>query len=163
MIKWFVAHNLVLNFDKMNKMKFITKNSSHSTLHTGYKEMYIEQTVNAKFLGLQIDIRINWKNHIEQMTPKLSTVFHSARSMVHISNINILKSIYYAYFHSITKYGIIFWGHSSNGGKLCTLQKKFMGIMAGAQPRNSCRCLFKQSDILPVPCQYIVINELYYQ
>ena len=34
-IKWFPANNLVLNFDKTNIMKFITKNSSHSALHTG--------------------------------------------------------------------------------------------------------------------------------
>jgi hypothetical protein len=27
--------------------------------------------------------------------------------------------------------------------------------MAGAQPRSSCRSLFKQLEILPVPCQYI--------
>jgi hypothetical protein len=26
--------------------------------------------------------------------------------------------------------------------------------MAGAQPRTSCRSLFKQLEILPVPCQY---------
>jgi len=37
-IKWFAASKLVLNLDKMNIMKFITKNSSHSTLHISYKE-----------------------------------------------------------------------------------------------------------------------------
>jgi hypothetical protein len=42
------ANNLVLNLDKTNIMKFITKNSSHSTLCTGYKEKYTEETVNAK-------------------------------------------------------------------------------------------------------------------
>jgi len=53
MIKWFAANNLVLNLDKMNMsiMKFITNNSSHSTLHFGYKEKYIEEAVNTKFLG----------------------------------------------------------------------------------------------------------------
>jgi hypothetical protein len=38
MIKWFAANKLVLNIDKTNIMKFITKNSSHSRLHIGYKE-----------------------------------------------------------------------------------------------------------------------------
>jgi len=52
-------------------MKFITKNSAHSTLHIGYKEKYIEGTVNTKFLGLQTD-NINWKNCSEEMIPKLS-------------------------------------------------------------------------------------------
>jgi hypothetical protein len=30
------------------------------------------QSVNTKFLGLQIDNHLNWKNHIDQMVPKLS-------------------------------------------------------------------------------------------
>jgi len=69
-IKWFAANNLVLNFDNMNIMKFITKKSSHSTLHIDYKESYIEETMNSEFLGLQIDNHINWKNYIEQMILK---------------------------------------------------------------------------------------------
>jgi len=31
-------------------MKFITKNSSHSTLHIGYKEKYTEKIMNTKVL-----------------------------------------------------------------------------------------------------------------
>jgi len=42
------ANNLVLNLDKTNIMKFITKDSSHSTLYTGYEEMYTEETLNTK-------------------------------------------------------------------------------------------------------------------
>jgi len=72
MIKWFAANNLVLNLVKMNIMKFITNSSSHSTLHIGYKENYVEETVNTKSRGLQIDNHLNWKNQTEQMIPKLS-------------------------------------------------------------------------------------------
>ena len=53
-IKWFAANNLVLNLDKMSVIKFITKNSSHSTLHIGYTDSYIEETVNTKFLRFEI-------------------------------------------------------------------------------------------------------------
>jgi len=59
MFKWFAAYNLILNLDKINIMKFITMNSSHPTLHIGYKEKYIKETVNTKFIGLQIDSHIN--------------------------------------------------------------------------------------------------------
>jgi hypothetical protein len=58
-IKLFAANNLVLILDKTNIMTFITKNSSHSTLHIGYKEKYIEDTVNTKFLSSQIDNHTN--------------------------------------------------------------------------------------------------------
>jgi len=54
MIKWFAA-NYVLNVNKTNIMKFITKNSSHSTEHIGYKGKYIEGTpvpVAARLLRL---------------------------------------------------------------------------------------------------------------
>jgi len=58
-IKLFAANNLVLNLDKTNIMTFITNNSSHSTLHIGYKEKYIQDTVNTKFLSSQIDNHTN--------------------------------------------------------------------------------------------------------
>jgi len=77
----------------MNIMKFIAKNLSHSMLHIGYKEKYIKETVSTKFLGSQIDNQINWKNHIEQMTPKLSVACYALKLMVCISNINTLKSV----------------------------------------------------------------------
>ena len=83
-------------------------------------------------------------NLIEQMVFKLSGACYAVRSVVHISNINILKSIYYAYFHSVIKYGIIFGGNISNSGKNFSLQKKIIRIMASAQPRTSCRSIFKQ-------------------
>ena len=108
MIKWFAANKLVLNLDKTNIMQFITKDTTHSTLCIGYTEKYIEETVNTKFLGLQTDNHLNWKKHNEKMSPKLSGEQDAIRLMVHVSDINTLKKIYYVYFHSVTKYGIIF-------------------------------------------------------
>jgi hypothetical protein len=67
-----------------------------------------------------------------------------------------LISIYYAYFHSVIKYWIILGGNSSNSGKMLILLKKVARIMVGAQPRTSCRSLFKQLMIPPVRCQYIL-------
>jgi len=106
-------------------MKFIIKNSSHSTLHISHKEKYIEETVKTNFLGLQIDNHINWKNNIEQMTPEVSEACYANRSMVHISNINMVQYIYYAYFNSIIKYGNIFWGTSlPTVGRLSVYKRK---------------------------------------
>jgi len=93
MIKWFAANNLVLNLDKMNIMKFKTRNSEHSTLHIGYKEEYREERENTKFIGLQIDNHINWMNHTEEMIPKLSGACYAIRSMVPVSNINTLMNL----------------------------------------------------------------------
>ena len=111
--------------------------------------------MSTKFLFLQIDNHINCKNHIEQRIPKLIGACYAIRSIVHVSNINTFKSIYSAYFRSVIKYEIIFWGSSSKQWQVFTLHKKTVRIMAGAQPRTSCRSLFRQLEILPVSCQYI--------
>jgi hypothetical protein len=91
------------------------------------------------------------------MIPKLSGACYAARLMVHINNINTVKSIYYAHFHSVIKYSIIMGGNSSNSGKIFTLQKEIVRRMATAQPRTSYRSLFKQVEISPVPYPYILL------
>jgi hypothetical protein len=73
-----------------------------------------------------------------------------------MSNINTLKSIYYAYFHSVIKYGITFGGNSSNSGKIFTLKKKALRITPGAQLRTSCKVYLNNLEILPMPYQYIL-------
>jgi hypothetical protein len=88
-------------------------NSQHRAWGVGYKGKYVEETVNTKFLGFHIDNHVNWKNHIDQMITKLSGACYAIRSVVHINNINTLKSIYFAYFNSIIKCGIIFGGSLS--------------------------------------------------
>jgi hypothetical protein len=84
----------------------------------------------------------------------------------HISNIDTLKLIYFAYFHSLMKYGITFWGNSSDSKKVFTLQTKAVIIIVGTKPQIPCSDPFKESQILPLPCKYIfsllnfVINNL---
>jgi hypothetical protein len=98
---------------------------------------------------------LNWKNHIDWLIPKISGACYAAISLLHISNTDPLKSIYFAYFHSLMKYRIIFLGSSSDSKKVFTLQKKIVRIMVGVKPQNSCRDLFKRFQILPLLCEYI--------
>jgi len=80
-------------------MKFITKNSSHSTLHIGYKEKYTEEMVRTQFLHLESYNHLKWKIHIQQMIPKLSAACYAVRSMMHISKINTPKSFFFIYIY----------------------------------------------------------------
>jgi hypothetical protein len=54
-------------------------NSPQHTLSTSHKEKYVEKSVNRQCLGLQIDNHINWKNHIDQLVPKLSAACYAVR------------------------------------------------------------------------------------
>jgi hypothetical protein len=73
----------------------------------------------------------------------------------HVSQ-QMLKAIYYSYFHSIMAYGVIFWGHSAGSIRVCRLQKRIIRIMMGCKSRDSCRKLFIKLKILPLPSLYIL-------
>jgi len=146
MIEWFSASMLVLNLEKTNIMRFVTINQSYCALTISHKDKWIDEVVNLKFHGIQIDSLLNWKNHIEQIIPKLSVACYMVRQMYHICNNVTFRSIYFAYFHSNVSYGIILWGNSSDSRKIFTLQKRIIRIMKDAHPRTSYRKLFKNLD-----------------
>lgn len=54
------------------------------------------------------------------------------------------------------KYGILFLGNSSHSERVFRIQKKCMRIIAKVPFGTSCRPLFKQFCILPLPCVYIL-------
>jgi hypothetical protein len=62
MSKWFAVNRLSLSLDKTNIVKFVADNSPHHALSIGYN---VQESINMKFLGLQID-NLNWTNHIEK-------------------------------------------------------------------------------------------------
>jgi hypothetical protein len=71
-------------------------------------------------------------NHIEEMISKSSAACYVIRLMVHISNINSeinLLCILSFYYNIWKHFG---GGNSSNSGKIFTLQKKIVRIMADA-------------------------------
>jgi hypothetical protein len=63
----------------------------------------------------------------------------AVRLLSHISHNDTLKSISFAYFWPLMKYGIIFWGNASHSKKVFSLQKKIVRIMTDVKPRDSCR------------------------
>ena len=155
---WLVSANkLVLNLEKTNITKFVTINEPYCALTVIYKDKCIEEAVNLKFLGIQIDSHLNSRNHTDQIIPKLCVACYMVRQMYHICNNDILRSLYLAYFHTTANYGIILWGISSYSRKIFTLQKRIIWIMMGAHPRTSCRELFKKLEILTIPSQYIYL------
>jgi hypothetical protein len=94
---------------------------------------------------------LNWKSHIDRILPKLSNAGFVIRQLFYILNLKTLRMTHFAYFHSIIKYGIIFWGNATNSCKVFRLQTRVMRIMSVEEPRASCRGLFMKLEILPVP------------
>jgi len=65
---------------------------------------------------------------------------------------DVSKLVYYGSFHSITSYGVIFWGNTTEGKRLFTTQKRVIRIMVSAQERELSGSLFKRFSTPPT-CQ----------
>ena len=99
----------------------------------------IEEVTNTTFLGLELDNNITWKNHVGKILPKLCRACYTITTMYPISSLNTLQMIYFAYFHSILNYCIIFWGNSTESKKVFLAQKRIIRIMTGSKTRASCK------------------------
>lgn len=69
--------------------------------------------------------------------------------------------VYYAYFHSNTNYGSIFWRNSSHSTKIFKIQMNIIRIITRCRRKDSCTDLFKNLIILPLQSQYTLSLLLY--
>src|SRR5215469_18950593 len=95
----------------------------------------ILQTNFVKFLGITVDSTLSWKQHTDTITPKSNKACYIIRrSKLYLSN-DALKMVYYAFFHSVMSYGLIFGGNSTKSKCVIKLQKRAIRLIMVA--RNS--------------------------
>jgi len=79
---------------------------------------------STKFLGLIIDNTLSWKNHITEIALKLNKACYVIRTLTFLKSPDLLRMVYFSYFHSIMSYGIIFWGNSHHSVNIFKIQKQ---------------------------------------
>jgi hypothetical protein len=153
--KWFKTKLLSLNFDKTHFIHFKTKNIQTTEIKVKYKDKLINPLNNIKFLGIYVNDTLTWSTHLDRLTKKLSTTCYAIRVLKHFMPLKTWIMTYYAYFHSLMNYGIIFWGHSLYSIHIFRLQKKGIRIITSTMNIESVRNVFKNLKILPLQSQYI--------
>jgi hypothetical protein len=142
--------------EKTNIMKFTSNTRQNEIFHIIYQNRLLTGTNNTKFLGLELDKNVNWKNHIQKILPKLSSACYLIRRMYSFCNLNTLMMIYFAYFHSVMEFGIIFWGVSVESKRIFPQQKRIIRFLTGSSSRATCRMMFFELKILTLTSQYIL-------
>ena len=69
-------------------------------------------------------------------------------------SLDVLRSTYFLYVHSIISYGITFWGNSSHSEEMFEIQRRIIRIIINSSKTASCQQLFKELNILPTESQY---------
>ena len=106
-------------------------------------------------------LKQNWLSYLLTIlflgkhTLNILSLNYAQRSDKRYISLNILNMIYYSCSHFVMTYGLLFWGHSSDSIKIFRLQK-IIRIMLGYRNSDSCRKLFFNLEILPLPSQYIL-------
>jgi len=93
-------------------------------LKIGYNNNFITSSTHTKFLGITLNNTLSWNNHIYSIMKKLSRACYIIRNAKTCMSASSLRKIYYAFFHSVMSYGIMFWGNSSHGSTIFKIQKK---------------------------------------
>jgi hypothetical protein len=158
---WFNVNLLTLNFNKSQYLEFRTKNYYNVNTQIKYNQKCMTNATEIKFLGLIIDDTLSGKQHIEQVVNKMFTACYALRNIKHVVPLDTLRVIYFAHIHSIIRYGIIFWGSSSHANRVFILRKKIIGIITNTRPRDSCREVFKNMEIITLYSQYVYSLILY--
>jgi len=154
--KWLRANQLSLNFNKTNYVHLKTKRNMSVNLKIGFNNNFITNSSYTKFLRVTMNNILSWNNHIDLIMKKLSKACYVIRNAKTYMSVSSLKVIYYAFFHSIMSYGIIFRGNSSHSSIIFRIQKKAIRIMEGRGNRVSRRNVFKKLQILPLTSQYML-------
>ena len=149
--EWFRSNKLSLNVGKTNYVVF--KNNPkpiESNLNIKVGNIPIEHKNVVKFLGVYIDAKLEWHDHIKYIKNKLNSSIYAMRKVKNILNTNHLITLYYSLVYPYIDYGISLWGstHSTYVNKLVTKQKNVIRIVGRAQYNAHTSPLFKQMHIV---------------
>jgi hypothetical protein len=133
----------------------VTPKSPEYTLSVIYNNFRLKVVDNVRFLGMELDCQLNWKQYTEKYLKKLNMACFIIWKLQALVSEQILLMIYFSYSQSQREYGIIIWGSSLVMRTLLLAQKRVIRVLLRLGPRYSCREGFKRLGILTVPSLYI--------
>ena len=103
-----------------------------------------------KYLGVLIDSNLNWKEHILNMSKKITKSIGIICKLRHFVNTQTLVQLYYAIIYPFLTYGCMVWGstYCSNIKPLEILQKRTIRIISFAKFDEHSTPLFAKLKII---------------
>jgi dsDNA-binding SOS-regulon protein len=113
---WLQKNDLCINTDKTIAMSFHSNQSRDPFKpQIMFKNTEIAYSSELRLLGIYITENLNWHVHIRSLCSSLSKASYITKSLKEVMSPYMLGSIYFAYFQSRLRYGIIF---GEEGGKV---------------------------------------------
>lgn len=140
---WFTANKLALNRAKTSTLVSTLRDVSG-----------VEGNCPVKFLGVHLDSDLSWRSHGDNLANSLTSVCYALRQLANRVSTTVLRTAYFALFHSKLSYALLAWGHSAIRHRVFGLQRRAVRVVGGVSYRSECRNLFKSLNILTLPSEY---------
>ena len=149
--EWLCANRLSLNVGKTEFMIFRPPRKTLSDrIVLTLNKIKIYESSKIKYLGLILDSRLTWKDHINELSKKLNRSVGMLYKTCDFCPTSILKSLYYSIFNSHASYGLPVWGYADKTyiNKIIKAQKKAIRAITFSKYREHSAPLLKKLEIL---------------
>ncbi len=150
--KWLLTNKLSLNVDKTHYIIFAGNRYIDNNVNILLGETSIERNFTTKFLGVFIDSRINWREHVRYIHGKLSKSIGVINKIKHNLTKDALLILYYSLLYPYLHYCNVTWGSAQKTilHPLTLMQKKVVRIVNKANYRDHTDHLFRCLGILKI-------------
>ena len=154
LMEWLYANKLSLNVAKTHFIIFRSTRMPTPVYdeHLMINGESIEEVSQSKFLGVIIDNKLTWANHINYIKSKISKgIGIVCKAKAHLNHSTLL-TLYHSFIYPYFNYAIEVWGdtYACHLGSLERLQKKAIRIIAGCHRLTHTAPLFVKMKLLNI-------------
>lgn len=154
--EWVEANNLKLNIDKTFILNFTKKVLDFESVDFEGRKIKTDQSV--KYLGFQVDQKLNWHAHANYIESKIASRMYVIRKLQKRIDKDSLMLYYHANVGSIINYGVHLWGESTETNNILLTQKKILRTIMNKKKFDSCRKLFPELKVMTVFSRYLFVS-----
>ena len=148
---WFKSNKLSVNASKSNFITFsksLDPNAMTGMIKIDGKQ--IEEAESVKFLGILIDGRLKWQDHINHCRKKILSGLYALNMCKNVLSTANLRMLYFSLIHPHLQYGNIVWGsaYKYHLNSLKILQKRAIRIISRSTYNAPTTELFKKLNIM---------------
>ena len=110
---WLTTNKLSLNISKTKYMLITNKHVSTEYFVINVNSNRIERTLTYKYLGVNVDEKLTWKEHCKQLCCAIFKYVGVMYTVKHYVNNQAFRMLYHSLINSRVQYGIIAWGRAA--------------------------------------------------
>ena len=162
--EWLIANRLTLNINKTYYIIFTTRYLPNDVRVT-IGEQVIERRLSGKFLGMTLDDKLTFKEHINTIKGKVSKLVGLLFKLKTVFPLEVLNKLYYSLIYPHLTYCILAWGSAKPTflHPLIMLQKRIARLLTDSAYYAHSDPLFNELKMLKIKDLFIYHCQIFMQ